>query len=153
MNTEMVFEDALHSMRRLYRKNMAGVLVLSAGVLAASMLFPELPSLSKKASLIAKSVMIVLFLSVIPLLLSHLRKQLRLLPAETSIARKMAVYRRQFYIKAAVLSLLCLMSMVVFLASGDPMILVLLLAGVMFLYFERPNRLKIRNDLKMDEES
>lgn len=153
MNTDKVFEDELGSMWRLYRKNMAGVLFLSAGVLALAMLFPGLPSLSKKASLIAKSIMIVLFLSVIPLLLSHLRKQLRLLPRETSIDRKMTVYRRQYYIKAAVLSILCLMSMVVFLASGDPMILVLLLAGLLFLYFERPNRLKIRHDLKMDEEA
>ena len=145
-------EHKILILKRLYKRVMVGLLALALVMLAIDMIYPGLTSLSKKTALISKSVMIVLFLSVIPLLLSHLRKQLARLPGHTDIREKMAVYQRQFYIKAAVLSALCVLSMVVFLLSGDPMILVLLLAGLLFLYFERPNRLKIQSDLDIEQD-
>ncbi|MBS3807284.1 MAG: hypothetical protein KGY60_07255 [Bacteroidales bacterium] len=151
MNTHI--EEKILYLRRMYRRVMAGVLALAVLMVVIDLLYPDLTSLSKKAALISKSVMIVLFLSIIPLLLSHFRKRLGEIPGEADTNWKMGVYQRQFYIKAAVLSALCVLSMVVFIISGDPMILVLLLAGVLFLYFERPNRLRIVDDLGLDEEA
>ena len=146
-------EERIGSLQRIYRRVMVGVFALVVLMFVVDGLYPDLTSLSKKAGLISKSVMIVLFLSVIPLLLSYFRKRLGKMPGEADSAWKMWVYQRQFYIKAAVLSVLCVLSMVVFLISGDPMILILLLAGVLFLYFERPNRHKILDDLGLDEEA
>lgn len=151
MNTHI--EGKILYLRRMYRRVMAGVLALAVLMFVIDLLYPDLASLSKKAALISKSVMIVLFLSIIPLLLSHFRKRLGEMSGEADSTWKMGVYQRQFYIKAAVLSVLCVLSMFVFIISGDPMILVLLLAGVLFLYFERPNRLKILDDLGLDEET
>jgi len=145
-------EEKMLTMRRLYRRVMAGVFALAVLMVVIDLLYPDLASLTREAALMSKSVMIVLFLSIIPLLLSHLKKRLANLPPEADTNRKMAVYQRQFHIKAAVLCVLCVLSMVVFILSGDPMILILLLAGLLFLYFERPSRLKIVEDLGLDEE-
>ena len=150
---ESHFEQRVRYLQRMYRRVMAGLFALAVLMFVIDLLYPGLTSLSKEAALVSKSVMIMLFLSIIPLLLSHFRKRLKKLPPEADAHWKMEVYQRQFFIKAWVLSFLCVMSMVVFIISGDPMILILLLAGVLFVYFERPNRLKIINDLGMEGES
>lgn len=145
-------EQKILILRRLYKRVMIGLLALALLMFAIESIYPGLTRLSSKTALISKSVMIVLFLSVIPLLLSHLRKKLISLPSHADRETKMAVYQRQFYIKVTVLSALSVLSILVFSLSGDAMILVLLLAGMLFLYFERPSRLKIQSDLDIDGE-
>jgi hypothetical protein len=47
--------------------------------------------------------------------------------------------------------LLSVLTLVVFFFSRDPMILIFVLAVIVFFYFERPTRLKIQEDLKINE--
>ncbi len=146
-----LFEQKIHALRKRYQTIMFGLLTLSAGVLLLHFLFPGLPNFTQKAALISKSVLIILFLSIIPLMLSHFKRKLYEIPRDREPLLKITAYQRQFYIKTAVIVALCLLTLLVFALSGDPMILVLLLAGVLFLFFERPSRLKIYTDLDIDD--
>ena len=145
---EHQLEQQMNGLRKHYRYTMAGILALAGFTLVVYFLYPELTNLSRVKALISKSVMIILFLSVVPLLLSYLRKRLARVPGETTPSEKMAIYKKHFRVKAMTLSVLCVLSMLVFILSDDPMILILLVAGILFLYFERPNELKFRNDLE-----
>jgi len=143
--------EQITGLKRLYRNTMSGLLGLTLVTFVLYFLFPGLSKLSREAALVSKSVLIILFLSIVPLMLSFMRRRLERIPSEATLFDKLAVYKNQFQLKSGILAALCILSMVVFVISGDPMILILLIAGILFLYFERPNHLKIRKDFRMDE--
>jgi len=150
--TDPRFEEQMKVLKRFYRKTLATLLAFVALAFTLYFLFPAISVFTREEALVSKSVMIILFLSVIPLMLSYMKKQLDRIPEETSPIEQLQVYKRYFYRKAIALALLCVLSVLVFMLTGDPMILLLLIAGILFLYFERPTRLKILTDLGMDEE-
>jgi hypothetical protein len=146
------FEDQIKSMTRFYRIVVTALLVIAVLAFVLYFLWPGLSILTREEALVSKSIMIILFLSIVPLMLNYMKKQLARIPQETPPIEQLYVYKRHFHRKAIALALLCLLSVVVFMLTGDPMILLLLIAGILFLYFERPSRLKILTDLDMEEE-
>jgi len=150
--TDSRFEDQVKALKKFYRATLAILLVLIALAFVLSFLFPGISTFTREEALVSKSIMILLFLSGVPLVLNHMKNRLAHIPEETPPVEQLLVYKRYFHRKTVTLAILCVLSVVVFVLTGDPMILLLLIAGILFLYFERPSRLKILADLDMDEE-
>jgi uncharacterized membrane protein YbhN (UPF0104 family) len=150
--TDPRFENQLKIMNRFYRTILISLLAVIVLAFVLYFLLPGVSTLTREEALVSKSIMIILFLSVVPLMLSYMKRQLARIPRESTPVDQLLVYKRHFYRKAIALAILCVLSLVVFLLTGDPMILLLLVAGILFLYFERPGRLKVLTDLDMEEE-
>jgi len=150
--TDPRFEEQLKALKRYYRTILTALLAIIVLAFVLYFLLPAISTLSREEALVSKSIMIILFLSVVPLMLSYMKRQLARIPREKSPIEQLSVYKRHFHRKAIALALLCLLSVLVFMLTSDPMILLLLIAGILFFYFERPSRLKILTDLDMEEE-
>jgi L-asparagine transporter-like permease len=143
-----LLKDQVSKLRHIYKKNIIIIIIFFVVTMVIRAILPESPELPKNYVLMSKSVLIILFLISIPLVLSYLKQKVRNIPPNIPLAERFSVYTRYFRIKSLIFLILALLTLLVFTLSGDPMLLVLLVAVVLFFYFERPNRLKIQEDLK-----
>lgn len=122
-------------------------------MIAVKYFVPETVELPERYALKSKSVIILLFLLTVPFVVSHLRQRIKKIPSNIPLSERLSSYMHYFRIKSVIFLVLSALTLVVFFFCGDPMILILLIAVVLFFYFERPNRLKIQEDLRINENS
>jgi len=145
--------NQISRLRNIYRKTIASILAITLVMFVLKYIAPGSIELSERYALMAKSVVILLFLLAVPFGVSHLRQRIKRIPASVPLSERVSSYMGYFKIKAVIFLALSILTLLVFFFSGDPMILILLLAVLVFFYFERPNRLKIQEDLRIDEDS
>ena len=143
--------NQISRMRHLYKKSIISIITGTLLIGILKYVLPESIEISKKHALMGKSAIIVLFLLAVPFVVSNLRQRIRKIPSTHPLSERLSSYMYYFRIKSVVFLVLSALTLLVFFFSGDPMILILLVAVVVFFYFERPNRLKIQEDLRISE--
>ncbi len=143
--------NQISKLRNLYKKSIAAIIAGSLLIVVARYVAPETLELSEKYAIMSKSVVIVLFLMAVPFVVSNLRQRIRNIPSTIPLSERLASYRYFFRIKSVIFLLLSALTLLVFFFSRDPMILIFVLAVIVFFYFERPTRLKIQEDLRIND--
>lgn len=150
---ESLNDPMFGKLNSLYKRSIISIIAGSVLVIALRFMYPEAMRLPARYALMSKSIVIILFLLSVPLTLSYLKKQVGKIPGNIPLSERLSSYMYYFRIKSSVFIVLAVLTILVFLFSGDPMILALLIADVLFYYFERPNHLKVQDDLNIDEEA
>ncbi|MGM0530549.1 MAG: hypothetical protein ACQER7_04295 [Bacteroidota bacterium] len=145
--------NQISRLRNIYRKSIASILVTTLVIFVLKYITPGSIELSQRYALMGKSIIILLFLLTVPFVVSHLRQRIKRIPSSAPLSERLSSYMGYFRIKAVIFLVLSALILLGFFFSGDPMILILLVAVLVFFYFERPNRLKIQEDLRVDENS
>ena len=144
--------NQISKLRHLYKKSITSIITVAILVIVVKYVAPESMELSQEYALMGKSGVIFLFLITVPFVVSYLRQRIKKIPSNLPLNERLATYMSFFRIKSVIFLVLSALSLLVFFFSGDPMILFVLIAVVVFFYFERPNRLKIQEDLKITED-
>jgi predicted neutral ceramidase superfamily lipid hydrolase len=143
--------NQISKLRNLYKKSIAAIIAGTFLIIGARFIAPESMELSEKYAIMSKSAVILLFLMAVPFVVSNLRQHIRNIPSTLPLSERLSSYMYFFRIKSVIFLLLSALALVVFFFSHDPMILIFVLAVIVFFYFERPTRLKIQEDLKINE--
>ncbi|MFP4620559.1 MAG: hypothetical protein ACLFM7_04570 [Bacteroidales bacterium] len=146
-----LLSNQVSRLKNLYRKSIFSIISGMLIIVALKFTFPESTEVSEKYAFVGKSVVIVLFLLSVPFVVSHLRQRIRRLSPTTPLSERLSYYMRYFRIKSIIFMVISALNLLVFFFSGDVMILILVVAVVVFFYFERPNRMKIQEDLRINE--
>ena len=143
--------NQISRLRHLYKKSIIFIITGTLLVVVLKYIIPESVELSDRYALMGKSVMILLFLIAIPFVVSNLRQRIQKIPSTLPLGERLSSYMHYLRIKSLIFIVLTVFTLLVFFFSGDPMILILIIGVVVFFYFERPNLLKIQEDLRINE--
>ena len=113
-------------------------------------LFNDSVEVTRETSWMTKTVLFVVFFGTIPLMFYYVAGKVRNIAEKQTYKKMMRSYARLYSIKFVLYTILSVLSLIGFFLTKDPMILLLFIAGIFFLYFERPSKDKIENDLAIN---
>ena len=141
--------------RKLKKKSLTGMVVVSLFLLITLLIFLLFNGnleLDPETKLMTKTVLFIVFFGTIPLMFYVVSGKIRKIQEKPGLKDRLRSYARLFIIKFIIYSVLSILALTGFLFTVDPMILLLLLIGIFFLYYERPSLDKIESDLLTDSE-
>lgn len=141
----------LSYIRKQYRRGMIATLILGFILVIGYGYFRDYLSFSENFNLISKSILIIIFLAIIPVMVTMFNQKLRNIPLEWTSEKKLKRYRSLFMIKISGLILISVLALIVFFLTGEFEMLVFWVAAVLFLYFDRPGYEKIQEDLRIEQ--
>lgn len=145
-------ESTIKTIRSYYLYSMLGIALLSIIILIGYGAVQNDIKIPENVGLMGKSILIIIFLISIPVVVSLFNKQLRRIPLEWRQEKQFRRYRFFYNIKILVLIIVSILSLLVFILTGDFEMLIFLFATLLFLYFDRPTFEKIHSDLRISKE-
>jgi hypothetical protein len=141
------------ALRILSKRGIVSVSVLLVISVLLTSLLNFLLQLAGEPKLIIKTVLFVLFFGTIPLMFYTVSQTVRKISRKNELKSKLRPYARLYKTKLIVYIVLSVLALTGFILTTDPMILILPLAGIFFMYYERPGLDKIAEDLAIEEEN
>ncbi len=135
------------ALKILSKRGIVGVSILLVISVFLTSLLDFSMQLPGESRLIIKTVLFVLFFGTIPLMFYAVSQTVRKMSRKNELKGKLRRYAKLYKTKLIVYFLLAVLALIGFILTTDPMILVLPLAGIFFLYYERPGLEKITDDL------
>jgi hypothetical protein len=152
---ELIEKQVAVVYKKLKNRSIKGIGVVAAFFLislAVVFIFPESVELSGETKLMIKIVLFILFFGTIPLMFYIVSFRVRKIISHPGVKNRFRSYAKLHIIKFVIYSVLSILALIGFIFTRDPMILVLFIAGIFFLYFERPSIDKINSDLAISND-
>ncbi len=132
------------------------VLILEGVVLGVFVIlflfFRENIRLDTQPALMGKSIFFAIFLIAFPSLLSYFHGQVNKLHLGLSNKTKLERYQKDYRFLNNALFVLFVLTLIAFILTSDPFVLVFLLADLFFIFYERPKTHKIKEILSLVDE-
>jgi len=152
MTQDITVENYIKNLRNYFRTILIyeAISALIIGILYY--FFGDSIRLDTQPALMGKSIFFAVFLIAFPSLLSHFHARVNKMQTGLSAEMKMDRYDRDYRFLNNALLVLFVLCLFAFILTGDPFVLIFLLADLFFIFYERPTYFKIKEIIATPEE-